>query len=447
MKKIPVVTSLTLYCITSLLCLMSLSHAMEIPINVKLNNAWRVFEKMSDDPDSTRTQWLRLVRRLKRITKESREPSIRAKSQRLTGRAYLALYHRSGRSEDLGLAIREYQKLNASGKVKRTRVKNGKAFSICTKRGSQKKVVRKPPTSPKNLVRPVSHIKGPLGRDFKANPTGICAPAGGKCSGAMGAALKKPARVFSSTSKKPKDRILIVIDPGHGGKDPGAVSSGGMMSEKGITLKIAKRVKKFIEKFNPNARIILTRTGDSTLSLGKRPAIANRMKADLFISIHCNSSIEKSSQGFETYYLSPARTDKAMEIAALENGMSIESLSDLQATLLELTVCSNSSESRRLANCINKNIQKAINCPEGARLNRGAKPGPFYALMGATMPAALVECGFLSNMEEAKRLRQSGYLNKVSMGIARAATEFFRQKAKGGLIAGNTRGITRCKAR
>ncbi len=446
MKKIAALTSLVLFLLSGLPPLDNHSHALEKRICAKLNNAWRMFEKMSDDPDSTRTQWLRLVTRLKKITRQSREPSTRARSQRLTGRAYLALYHRSGRSEDLGLAIREYQKLNASGKEKGARANSKKVCSVKANRKFHSKGLIKPQTPKKSFVPRVSYIERPLSKEPESDSTVLCAPAGGKCSGANGAVVKKRAAVVSPSACKSKERILIVLDPGHGGKDPGALSSDGTMTEKGITLKIAKRVKKFIEKLSPKARVILTRSDDRSLSLGKRPAIANRIKADLFISIHCNSSFEKSPQGFETYYLSPARTDKAMEIAALENGMSIESLSDLQATLLDLTVCSNSSESSRLANCINTNIQNAIDFPNGAKLNRGAKPGPFYALMGATMPAALVECGFLSNMDESKRLRQDGYLNKVSLGIARAATQFFRKKGMGGLIAGDTR-IVGFKAR
>jgi N-acetylmuramoyl-L-alanine amidase len=249
--------------------------------------------------------------------------------------------------------------------------------------------------------------------------------------GAKEAAQPRKRAIF----KKSRPAPLIVIDPGHGGKDPGAISPNQGLVEKDVTLAIAVRVKRFLEKLRPGVKVKLTRTRDIFLTLEERAAIANSMNADIFLSIHCNASKDNSSRGFETYYLSPARTKSAMALAARENGMTIASLSDLQTTLLDLMVCSKVSESSRLAKSINFNIGKVMKLKNSSRLNRGVRPGPFYVLFGAKAPAALVECGFISNLEEARKMLQKNHLDRVGAGVARGILNFLHPLDHEGVVA------------
>jgi N-acetylmuramoyl-L-alanine amidase len=213
---------------------------------------------------------------------------------------------------------------------------------------------------------------------------------------------------------------VVVLDPGHGGRDPGAVSQDGTLKEKDITLEVAKATKKNLEKTNPGITVELTRSEDKFMSLEARTGFANRLNADLFISIHCNSDTDSSSAGIETYYLSQANSEKAMKVAATENNLSLAKMSDLQATLLDLMVSSKKTESEELATAVSNSLEQVI--PKGR--HRGVKQAPFYVLLGAKMPAILVECAFISSTRESKKLHSSEYLNIIAQGLANGAHSY-----------------------
>jgi len=220
--------------------------------------------------------------------------------------------------------------------------------------------------------------------------------------------------------KKTDTMINIIIDPGHGGKDTGAVGRNYKVKEKDVVLDIAKKLKDELRKMG-NFKITLTRTGDNFVSLWKRSDIANNAKADLFISIHANASRYRKVKGFEVFYLSNATDDNARAIAAAENeALSYENNSNhnkpdyLDATVWDMKLSENRIESKELANFICKSASSQL----GVR-NRGIKSARFNVLKGTRMPAVLVEVGFLSNKDEEWRLRSTEYRKKVATAIAK----------------------------
>jgi N-acetylmuramoyl-L-alanine amidase len=209
----------------------------------------------------------------------------------------------------------------------------------------------------------------------------------------------------------------IVIDPGHGGGESGAVGPTGE-TEKDLTLELARVLRARLAERLP-VRVVLTRDEDASLPLDTRSAIANQNKADLFISIHLNSSLGARARGAETYFLSMEASDaRAAEVAAAENRGAAElddPLHDLQLILWDLAQSHHLSASQRVAAL----IQEELNTTLGLR-DRGVKQAPFRVLMGAAMPAVLVELGFLSNPEEEERLKDPAYRSELVEALVRA---------------------------
>lgn len=206
----------------------------------------------------------------------------------------------------------------------------------------------------------------------------------------------------------------IVIDPGHGGKDPGAMAFG--LKEKDIVLAVSKKIAKKLRK-SSHYEVVLTRSRDQFLSLEERTAVANAIKSDLFISIHVNAHSDKTAGGVETYYLNLATDADAMRVAALENATSNHSIGELQEILANLMNNSKIDESSRLAQFVQTNLIAGLNRKFGTR-NLGVKQAPFYVLIGAQMPAILAEISFITNPEEAKLLQSEEYLDRIADQIA-----------------------------
>lgn len=205
----------------------------------------------------------------------------------------------------------------------------------------------------------------------------------------------------------------IVIDPGHGGKDPGCVYAG--MKEKDIVLEISKHLAAELKK-NKDITVHLTRDKDVYLPLEARTAFANQKKADLFISVHINATKNGVARGVETYVLNVTNDKSALEVAAFENQATTKSMSDLQGILADIMRNSKLEESLRAAGLAQKGIADHLKLP--AKQNRGVKQAPFYVLVGAQMPAILIEAGYLSNKEDAANLKKSDYRKKVAQGMA-----------------------------
>ncbi len=210
----------------------------------------------------------------------------------------------------------------------------------------------------------------------------------------------------------------IVIDPGHGGRDPGAVSPEGLR-EKDVVFNIARDVKKYLERYGVD--VILTREDDRFVSLWRRTHIANVRKADLFISIHANSSRWREARGFEVYYLSDKMDDSTRALVQAENavleleggGFPSNNIA-LAATLWDLIHTENRAEAIRLAEHIGSSVERI-----GWLKNRGIKGALFYVLKGANMPAILIETGFISNRSESKKLEQESYRRELAEAIGR----------------------------
>lgn len=214
----------------------------------------------------------------------------------------------------------------------------------------------------------------------------------------------------------------IILDPGHGGKDCGAISPNGL-KEKDITLTVAKKVAKILKK-NPQYKVILTRSRDIFLPLEERTAIANSKRGDLFISIHVNSAPTAEAQGIETYFLNLTNSKEAMQVAARENATSAGQLSDLQAILRDLIQSSKIHESASLAELVQDTMIAGLNRKYENVINLGVKRAPFVVLIGAQMPAVLAEIAFLSNPEEEKRLMEEPYLITVAEQIAAGVSQY-----------------------
>ncbi|MFA6499597.1 MAG: N-acetylmuramoyl-L-alanine amidase [Desulfurivibrionaceae bacterium] len=212
----------------------------------------------------------------------------------------------------------------------------------------------------------------------------------------------------------------IVIDPGHGGKDPGTCSPSGL-KEKDIVLDVALRVAKIIKE-KLGCEVILTRDRDIFIPLEERTAMANAKEADLFLSIHVNAAPNHDARGIETYVLDLASNKDAMRLAAMENATSAKQISDLQSILLDLMQNSKINESLKLAGLVQEEMVSGLNKKFSAVNNLGVKKAPFVVLIGAQMPAILTEIAFLSNPEEEKRLKDEAYLagvaNHISGGVA-----------------------------
>jgi N-acetylmuramoyl-L-alanine amidase len=210
----------------------------------------------------------------------------------------------------------------------------------------------------------------------------------------------------------------IVIDPGHGGKEVGAIGPGGLI-EKDVTLAVAKKLAESLAK-KTGARVVLTREDDSIVSLDQRTGIANQYKADLFLSVHMNAAVVKDAKGSETYFLSLEGSDElARKAADVENAAASDPSSDLKLILWDLAQQAYLDESSRFAQA----IQEEMNAATGVA-NRGVKQAPFKVLVGATMPAALVEVGFITNPAEETKLRSDEFQNTMVEALTRAVVRY-----------------------
>ncbi len=215
----------------------------------------------------------------------------------------------------------------------------------------------------------------------------------------------------------------IVIDAGHGGKDPGAIGRKGLR-EKDVVLKVALKTRDALRK--KGYKVILTRSKDTFLPLEERTAIANTKNADLFLSIHANSAPNRRARGMETYYLSLATTKEEKQAAALENAVSSKQLSELQSILSDIMKNSKIDESRKFAGTVQSALAAGMKKSYGNVKDLGVKKAPFFVLIGAQMPSVLAEIAFLSNKEEEKRLRSDSYLTALATELANGVEMYSR---------------------
>ncbi len=267
-----------------------------------------------------------------------------------------------------------------------------------------------------------------------ATPNAVTVPAQGSS--------KQPQKKSSNTNQAPKivqtappkDLVeqlglgihTIMIDAGHGGKDPGAMGHG--LRESYIVLDMAKRLGKALKAQGFN--VIYTRTSDVFIDLTKRTKVANDKKADLFISVHVNASTKSSTHGIETYYYaSQGYSNSAAKVAARENGVREGQLTETQLILTDLALENKTHESEGLAKKVQSSMLGRLKRAGYKVQDNGVRSAPFYVLMGARMPAILVEIGYCSNKVEAKRLASPKYRDFVTQGIVQGILAYKKSLA------------------
>lgn len=221
---------------------------------------------------------------------------------------------------------------------------------------------------------------------------------------------------------KGKGLHLIVVDAGHGGRDPGAVGPNNVM-EKNVTLGMAKALATALRE-QLGVKVLLTRSDDRYIELRSRTAYANRVGADLFISLHANASKTSKVYGLETYFLNLSKNNQAAEVAARENGISLQDVSNLEAILFDLMANAKINESSRLAAKVQKSMIAGLRPHYSKIKDLGVRQGPFHVLLGATMPSVLVEAAFISNSREEKRLKSKTYQKRVADAIVKGVRNY-----------------------
>ena len=252
-------------------------------------------------------------------------------------------------------------------------------------------------------------LENPFRLVFDVHPTATVA----------GPALPGPAAERSSGIR------TIVVDPGHGGTETGAIGPSGIQ-EKALTLLLARELAARLEAALP-VRVLLTRSEDVNMPHDERSALANQNKADLFISIHLNSSLGAGGNGAETYFLSSQASDRRSELAAQSENVQEataavgdpEAQQDLQLILWDLAQSRSMAESQRFANLVQAELNETLQLKD-----RGVKQAPFRVLVGAAMPAVLVELGFINNPDEEKKLQEPAYRGQLADALTKAVSRY-----------------------
>jgi N-acetylmuramoyl-L-alanine amidase len=283
------------------------------------------------------------------------------------------------------------------------------------------------PTAPPLATLPSKRLNGMLAPKASASPASSRTAAGkvvvegtalpaAPMPAATGAASPEANRdgTFSLARQLGLGARRIVIDPGHGGHDPGTIGRGGLM-EKDLVLDVALRLEKMVRE-SLSAEVVMTRSTDVFIELAERTAIANTRAADLFLSIHANASRNPTARGIETYFLNFAQNPHAESVAARENAISSATLKDLQGLVKAITLNSKIDESRDFATSVQEAmVQHQRN--QGAVLDRGVHTAPFYVLIGANMPSVLAEIAFVSNPDDERRLKTPEVREEIAKSL------------------------------
>ena len=214
----------------------------------------------------------------------------------------------------------------------------------------------------------------------------------------------------------------IVIDPGHGGHDTGTIGPNGL-EEKDLVLEVSRRLGKLLET-RLGAQVVYTRKNDTFIPLETRTAIANQARADLFISIHANSSHDEDARGVETYYLNFTSSPEALEVAARENAVSEKSIYELQDLVKKIALKEKIEESREFAWDVQRSLHSGLAAKSPAIRDRGVKKAPFIVLIGANMPSILAEISFVSNPTDEHRLATSEYRQRIAESLYRGIAKY-----------------------
>jgi N-acetylmuramoyl-L-alanine amidase len=274
-------------------------------------------------------------------------------------------------------------------------------------------------TSPIEVARPVAAPSPPLP---SAPTTTASVPLA-----SPSAAAANVAGGFSMARQLGLGVSRIVIDPGHGGHDPGVLGRG--LTEAALVLDVALRLEKLLQK-QPGLEVVLTRRTDVYVPLEERTELANRESADMFLSIHANASRNVAAKGIETYYLSFASSPEAEAVAARENSASDRVMHQLPDLIKAITLNNKLDESRDLANMVQESLVTSLRKTNKEVRSRGVKKAPFVVLIGAAMPSVLAEISFVSNKQELALLKTSAYKQRIAESLFNAVMRY-RKSLKG----------------
>jgi N-acetylmuramoyl-L-alanine amidase len=246
----------------------------------------------------------------------------------------------------------------------------------------------------------------------------------------VGVASSRRAREAEPTSSGDRSLIRalglkigkIVIDPGHGGHDTGTIGPNGFY-EKDLVLDVSKRLGKLLES-RLGAQVVFTRRDDTFIPLETRTSIANQEQADLFVSVHANSSHDQDARGVETYYLNFTSSPEALEVAARENAASDKSIHELQDLVKKIALREKIDESREFASDVQQSLHTGLASKSPGIRDRGVKKAPFVVLIGANMPSILAEISFISNPGDEKRLRNAEYRQRIAESLYRGISRY-----------------------
>lgn len=254
-----------------------------------------------------------------------------------------------------------------------------------------------------------------------AVPPAAPGPVGPAAAAAMARSAQRDSRGGRSLIRALGLKVgRIVLDPGHGGHDTGTIGPGGLR-EKDLVLDVALRLGRLIGE-RMGSEVIYTRTDDRYVPLEARTELANQSQADLFLSIHANSSRLRSAAGPETFYLNFTTAPDALEVAARENAPSARTIHELQDLVLKIAQKEKVQESREFASRVQKALYRNLRLSPGR--NRGVKKAPFVVLIGAQMPSVLAEVAFLSNPREERLLKQPEYRQRLAEALYRGLFEY-----------------------
>ncbi len=214
----------------------------------------------------------------------------------------------------------------------------------------------------------------------------------------------------------------IVIDPGHGGHDTGTIGPRGLL-EKDLVLDVCHRLGKLLDS-RMGAEVIFTRSDDTFVPLETRTAIANQEQADLFVSVHANSSRDADARGVETYYLNFTSSPEALEVAARENAVSEKSIHELQDLVKKIALKEKIDESREFASDVQQAMHTSLAAKTSSIRDRGVKKAPFIVLIGANMPSILAEISFVSNPTDERKLRTPEYRQRIAESLYRGVSKY-----------------------
>jgi N-acetylmuramoyl-L-alanine amidase len=214
----------------------------------------------------------------------------------------------------------------------------------------------------------------------------------------------------------------VVVDAGHGGHDTGTIGPNGLL-EKDLVLDVALRLGRLLEK-GMGADVVFTRDDDTFVPLETRTAVANKAEADLFISVHANSSHDPAARGLETYYLNFTSSADALEVAARENAVSEKSIHELQDLVKKIALKDKIDESRELASDVQRSLVTGLGTKDHGLKDRGVKKAPFIVLIGANMPSILAEISFVSNPGDERRLQTPEYRQKIAESLYRGVQRY-----------------------